>query len=390
MTNVVDERKVEQFKGDPREPVPVPLSRAADLGIHQVLDKDGAPNGSLPEPDIADEDLVRMYETMVMVRAIDERGWQLQRSGRVAFWIPIRGQEAAHIASAFVMQPSDWIFRGHRDLGVMLLRGCSLEQLFAQFFGRATEPLKGRRLPCLVGDRAINVVSSTTQVGAYLPHAAGAAWAAKLKGHATKVIVYFGEGAASRGEFHSAMNFASIEKLPLILFCENNGWALSTPTNRQSATENFAKRGDAYGMHNLRVDGNDLLAVYAVTKQAYDLAGTKGPTLIEAVTYRLGFHTSSDNPTLYRQDAEAELWAEWDPLPRTRRYLERRKLWSQAKEDEVWERSKQQLQQAIVAAEAMPLPEPASQFEDVFADDTWMLQEQREGLLKDLDGETNS
>ena len=147
VANVVEERKVEQFKGDPREPVPVPLSQAADLGIHQVLDKDGAPNGSLPEPDIADEDLVRMYETMVMVRAIDERGWQLQRSGRVAFWIPICGQEAAHIGSAFVMKPSDWIFRGHRDLGVMLLRGCSLEQLFAQFFGRATEPLKDAGSP---------------------------------------------------------------------------------------------------------------------------------------------------------------------------------------------------------------------------------------------------
>ena len=200
------------------------------------------------------------------------------------------------------------------------------------------------------------------------------------------MIVYFGEGSASRGEFHSAMNFASIEKLPLILLCENNGWAVSTPTDRQSATESFAKRGDAYGMRNLRVDGNDLLAVYAVTKQAHDLAATIGPTLIEAVTYRLGFHTSSDNPTLYRQDAEAELWAEWDPIPRTRRYLEHRKLWTEAKEDEVWERSNQQIQQAIVAAEAMPLPEPAAQFEDVFADDTWMLREQRERLLKDLAG----
>jgi TPP-dependent pyruvate/acetoin dehydrogenase alpha subunit len=355
-----------------------------------VLDREGEPIGTTPDPNLADEDLIRMYETMVMVRAIDERGWQLQRSGRIAFWIPMRGQEAAHVGSAFVMKPSDWIFRGHRDLGAMLLRGCSLNQLFAQFFGRETEPLRGRRLPCLVGDRRLNIVSSTTQVGAYLPHASGAAWAAKLKGDDTRVMVYFGEGSSSRGEFHSAMNFASIEKLPLILFCENNSWAVSTPTNRQSATESFAKRGDAYGMRNLRVDGNDLLAVYAVTKEAYDLTDDVGPTLIEAVTYRLGFHTSSDNPALYRQDAEADLWTEWDPLPRTRRYLERRKLWSEERETEHWERCKEQIQQAIVAAEAMPLPAPDSQFQDVFADDTWMLREQRDRLLSDLDGSTSS
>ncbi|MDP6563651.1 MAG: thiamine pyrophosphate-dependent enzyme [Alphaproteobacteria bacterium] len=375
-----------QFLGDPRPAVPPPLDRARELGIHQVLDIEGRPRGDLPDPDLPPATLHRMYRTMVLVRAIDERGWRLQRSGRMEFWIPSRGQEAAHVGSAMAMDADDWIFLADREPGAMLLRGASLQSLFAQFFGRAGEPLKGRRLPLLLGDRALNIVPCMTQVGAYIPHAAGAAWAAKLRGDGTRFIVYFGDGATSRGEFHSAMNFAGIHRPPIIFFCQNNGWAVSTPTDRQTASASFAEKGEAYAVDNLRVDGNDPLAVYAVTRQARERAGERGASLIEAVTYRLGFHTSSDNPDLYRLPAEVAAWERWDPIPRLRRYLEDKGLWSPADEEELVAQCQAEIEGAVAAAEAMPPPEPGGQFDDVLAAPTWRLEEQRARLLADLDG----
>ncbi|MDP6704885.1 MAG: thiamine pyrophosphate-dependent enzyme [Alphaproteobacteria bacterium] len=372
------------FSGNPRSPVPPLLERADELGIQQVLDRDGLPNGNLADPDLPREALIGMYETMVLVRIMDERGWQLQRSGRVEFWIPGRGQEAAHIASTVAMADSDWIFLADREPGAMLLRGATLASLFAQYFGRRDEPLRGRRLPLLLGDRRLNIVPCMTQVGAYLPHAAGAAWAAKLKGHETRTIVYFGDGATSRGEFHSAMNFAGIHRPPAIFFCQNNGWAVSTPNDRQTAVASFAAKGDAYGVRNLRVDGNDPLAVYSVTKEARDLAPEVGATLIEAVTYRLGFHTSSDNPDLYRMPEEVEAWEAWDPLARTRKYLEGRQWWHDQDEAALLERCRREVQAAIETAEAMPAPEPADLVDEIYAEPTWLLAEQRDRLLEEL------
>jgi pyruvate dehydrogenase E1 component alpha subunit len=376
----------EPFLGAPRAPAAIPLQRAEELGILQVLDRDGVPNGPTPDPGIERDQLVRMYETMCLVKAMDERGWQLQRSGRVEFWIPSRGQEASHVASTAALRQEDWIFLADREPGSFLLRGATLEQMFAQFFGRADEPLKGRRLPLLLGDRALNILPCTTQVGSYLPHAAGAAWAAKLKGHDTRVIVYFGDGATSRGEFHSAMNFAGIHKPPVIFFCQNNGWAVSTPNDRQTATETFAEKGAAYGVRSVRVDGNDPLAVYAATREAWELAPEVGATLIEAVTYRIGFHTSSDNPALYRMDDEVAAWAEWDPIVRTRGYLHHRGWWTDEDDQRIETEHRERLTAAIRTAEAMPRPGPESQFDDLYADEPWTLTEQREQLLRDLDG----
>jgi TPP-dependent pyruvate/acetoin dehydrogenase alpha subunit len=228
-----------------------------------------------------------------------------------------------------------------------------------------------------------------TQVGAYLPHAAGAAWAAKLKGHKTRFIVYFGDGATSRGEFHSAMNFAGIHRPPIVFFCQNNGWAVSTPTAKQTAADSFARKGDAYRVRNLRVDGNDPLAVYAATKEALESTDAVGATLIEAVTYRLGFHTSSDNPDLYRRPEEVAAWERWDPLPRMRKYLQGRGYWDDGAEAELQQRCRDEVQAAVEAAEAMPSGEPAAMFDDVFATPTWQLEEQRAHLLADLEFGSN-
>jgi pyruvate dehydrogenase E1 component alpha subunit len=376
--------KIVSFAGAPREPVPVPLASADEFGIEQVLDAEGLPNGNRPEPDLDQATVVKMYEVMVTVAALDRIGWQLQRSGRMEFWIPSRGQEAAHVASTAAMRPSDWIFLADREPGSFLWRGAGLTQMFAQFFGRADEPLKGRRLPLLLGDRSINIVPCTTQVGSYIPHAAGAAWAAKLRGDDTRFIVYFGDGATSRGEFHSALNFAGIHHPPVVFFCQNNGWAVSTPNDRQTATATFAEKADAYAVRRVRVDGNDPLAVYAATADALAAMPDEGATLIEAVTYRMGFHTSSDNPDLYRSGDEVDAWGRWDPIARTRKYLEHKGWWDSGREAALHEVADRDIKAAITAAEAMPKPVPESQFDDVFEQPTWMLDDQRDRLLDDL------
>lgn len=375
---------IKGFEGNPREPVPVPLDRAEELGILQVLDKSGLPNGWTPEPDVDRDLAVRLYRTMVLVRAIDERGWQLQRSGRVEFWIPSRGQEAAHVASGAALDDTDWVFLADREPGIMLWRGAPLAQLFAQFFGRVDEPLKGRRLPLLLGDRSRNIVPCTTQVGSYIPHAAGAAWAAKLRGDDTRFIVYFGDGATSRGEFHSALNFAGIHRPPVVFFCQNNGWAVSTPTDVQTASATFAEKGDAYAVRNVRVDGNDPLAVLAATRDALSRMPDEGATLIEAVTYRLGFHTSSDNPDLYRREDEVAAWEAWSPLRRMRGYLDHKGWWSDDEEQALQDECVESIRRAVAEAEAMARPGIADQFDDVYATPDPLLEQQRDQLLREV------
>ncbi len=373
-----------QPEGNPRTPEPVPLERAGELGIHRVIDQNGELNGDLADPGLSRDEVRMFYETMVLLRSIDERGWKLQRSGRIAFWIPMRGQEAVQVAATHAMDPADWIFREHRTMSPWLMRGASLELLFAQLFGAASEPQKGRRLPCLIGNRAVNMVQGPTQVGSFITHACGVGWAAKLKGSDARVLGMFGDGATSRSEFHSAMYFAGIHRPFVVFLCVNNSWAVSTPLDRQTASSEFAAKGNAYEVPNLRVDGNDPLAVYAVTKKARADTDSHGPTLIEAITWRSGFHTSSDNPDLYRQRQEDKLWEPWDPIRRTRKYLTRADWWSDNDENELLERCADRIQKAVEQAENMDIPGPDSQFEDVFETSNWMLDEQRKKLLAEL------
>ena len=363
---------------------PCALDEAGRHGILQVLDRDGQPTGPLPDPGLDRDALVRLHEAMILIRMLDERGFKLQRSGRIGFWIPHRGLEAVHTAATIAYNKDDWIFMGYRHPGCLLLRGVPLVQLFAQFFGREGDVLKGRRLPTLMGDRRANIVPMTTQVGSYIPHACGAAWAAKIKGDDTRFLAMFGDGATSRGEFHSAMNFSALYRVPLVFLCENNGWAVSTPTAAQTASATFAEKGNAYGVPNVRVDGNDPLAVYSVVKEARERSAEHGPTLIEAVTYRMGLHTTSDNPDLYRTQEEVDAWAAWDPLVRMRKYLEAKGCWNETLEAEALQRCKVEIDAAIRAAEDMPLPRPESMFDDTFEKPTWMLEEQKRRLLEEL------
>ena len=360
--------------------------RAEDVGgagaeMYQVLLPDGTLCSKV-EPRVTPEEVLHLYRLMVQIRALDDRMMKLQRQGRIGFYMTGHGEEAAILGSAYALEPTDWILPCYREYHAALLRGYSLTDFICQLLGNARDITKGRQMPIHIAIKDLYFGSVSSPIGTQIPQAVGMAWAAKLRGEKTVAISYFGDGATSSSEFHVGANFAGVFKAPCILFCRNNGWAISTPTSVQSAVQVFAQKALAYGIDGVRVDGNDLLAVIDVTRRAAERARAGlGATFIEAVTYRRGAHSSSDDPSAYRQDDEAKAWDERDPLLRLRRYLERKKLWSQDAQAEAEAESVLNVQNALQEAEAIPPPPVPSIFEDVFADVPWHLQEQRDELL---------
>ena len=336
------------------------------------------------EPEIEKDELRRLYKLMVLVRNLDIRGLQLQRQGRIGFFIGSLGQEACQIGSAYALKPEDWIFPAYREIGAALLRGVTLKQLMNQYFANAEDLEKGRQITNLYGAKSVNFVSGSAPIATQLPHAVGTALAAKIRGDPIVTLVYFGEGATSENDFHTGMNFAGVFKTPTIFFCQNNHWAISVPVERQTAAESIAIKAKAYGFEGVRVDGNDILAVYRTAKEAVEKARKgAGPTLIEAVTYRLGPHSSSDDPTRYRTKEELEAWQRRDPIIRFRRYLEKKGLWSESDEKRAQEDTNREIDEAITYAEKVSRPALETLFTDVYADMPWHLQEQLRELQRE-------
>jgi 2-oxoisovalerate dehydrogenase E1 component alpha subunit len=292
------------------------------------------------------------------------------------------GEEATHFGAAYTLRASDWIFPSYREPGVFFWRGYSLVDYVNQLHGNAGDPCKGRQMPVHHSAAWLNIVSISSPVGTQIPQATGMAMAARLTKKDDCALVYFGEGTASTGQFHVGLNFAGVFKAPVVFFCRNNGWAISTPGSRQTAARSVAVKGVAYGIPGVRVDGNDLLAVIAVMEDAVTRARRGlGPTLIEAVTYRRAGHSSSDDPSVYRDPAEPQQWEAKDPLERWRRHLERRGLWSQALHDEYVQQIGDELKAALEQAEKLGPPPIESLFDDVFCDIPPHLQEQKAELL---------
>jgi 2-oxoisovalerate dehydrogenase E1 component alpha subunit len=351
----------------------------------QILREDGTLRSKV-EPKIALEDVKRLYALMVRCRVLDQRMMNLQRQGRIGFYMTATGEESAILGSAYALEPGDWIFPCYREYAAALLRGWPLKEFICQLLGNAQDLTKGRQMPIHIAIRSIQFASVSSPVGTQIPQAVGMAWAARLRGDPVVSLVYFGDGATSHGDFHVGANFAGVYKVPCILFCRNNGWAISTPSSIQTASETFAQKAVAYGIEGVRVDGNDLLAVIEVTRRAAERARRgQGATLIEAVTYRRGAHSSSDDPSVYRDEAEPRAWEARDPMVRLRRYLERKKSWSDAEQKRAEAEAQAEVQRALEEAEAVPPPPPSSMFEDVFADLPWHLREQREELLATLE-----
>ena len=333
-------------------------------------------------PNLQRDTLLRLYREMVRLRVLDERMMTLQRQGRVGFYGACTGQEAATLASAIVLEPSDWIFPALRESGAMLLRGFPMVPYLCQVFGNSGDETRGRQMPSHMASRSVNQVSWGSCIGTQLPQAVGAAMAAKIKGDRTVIAAYLGDGATSEGDFHVAMNFAGVFKAPVVFICQNNHWAISVPTSRQTASESIAIKAQAYGFPGVKVDGNDAIAVYEAVRAAVERARSGGgPTLVECETYRIGAHSSSDDPTRYRDEREVETWRKRDPIEILRGRLNAMGIWSATDEDALRAKLLEEVNAAIAEAEKKPDPPRESLFDDVYSTLPWSLREQRDEML---------
>ncbi len=343
------------------------------------------PNGRLSEgeelPPIRLKEQIHLYRLMLLTRRVDEQMVRHQRQGRIGFYIGSSGEEAAIIGSAFSLRPTDWIIPCYRELGAALLRGFPLFDFFCQLLGNARDNTKGRQMPNHYGIEKLRFTSISSPVGNQIPQAVGIALASKIQGKQDVALVYFGDGAVSSGDFHVGANFAGVFKAPIVFFCRNNQWAISVPQNRQTASESVAIKAKAYGFIGVRVDGNDLFAVLSVTQKAVEKARRgEGPTLIEAVTYRQGGHSTSDDPRAYRSDQETREWQERDPLLRLRSYLIAERLLSKDDDARLEEEIRDEIRQTWKMAEKVGPPPLETLVEDVLDTVPWHLREQLETL----------
>jgi pyruvate dehydrogenase E1 component alpha subunit len=324
--------------------------------------------------------LLRLYRGMVTIRIMDERLLTLQRQGRIGFYGEARGQEAAIIGTAAALEENDYVVPALREAGAGIYRGLPLRAYVAQIFGNANDVCKGRQMPCHPGSRAARYVTMSSCIATQLPHATGMAMAAqRLPGHEKVVIAgYLGDGATSEGDFHVACNFAGVFRAPVIFVCQNNQWAISTPVKGQTASRCMAEKALAYGIPSLRVDGNDVLACYVAMRTAAARARAGGgPQFLEALTYRVSAHSSSDDPSRYRDESVTAVWRDSRcPLSRFRAFLQRRGLLDDAADEALRAEVDAEVRAAITAEESAPPPPLATLVEDVFATVPEALREQ--------------
>lgn len=350
--------------------------------MRRILNKEGEVVNDELEPEIPDEELWKWYETMTTLRILDEKAMRLQRQGRISFHIPIKGQEA-HVGAAAALNKEDWIYPAYREHGCALYRGFTLERLMHHLFANRKDPEKGRRLPGVFGDPDINFVNPSAPVGTQVIHAAGIGYAMQYLNEEKVSIVFFGDGATSSNGFHAGMNFGGAFQTPTVFICQNNRYAISLPVSEQTGANELVDKAPGYGMPGIAIDGNDVLAMYVTVKEAAERARKgEGPTFIESRTYRLGAHTSSDDPTRYRTEEEVEKWKTRDPIKRFRTYLFDKEVISKNKDDKLREKINEKLKQLTKKAEEVPKPPLKTLFTDVYAEMPWHLEEQFEYAQK--------
>ncbi len=277
-----------------------------------VLDEHGVADEPLL-PALSEEELLRLHELMVLARTFDQRALALQREGRLGTYPPITGQEAAQVGSAFALDPTDRVFPSFREMGVHLTLGYPVDRLYQYWAGDE----RGQRAP-----EGLEIFPVCVSVGSHIPHAVGAAIAARYRKEEAVAVAYFGDGATSKGDFHEALNLAGVFRLPALFICQNNQWAISVPVKEQTAAVSLAQKALAYGIEGVQVDGNDVLAVYRATREALERARSGGgPTFIECLTYRMEDHTTADDAARYRPPEAVEAWKRKDPISRLERFL---------------------------------------------------------------------
>ena len=352
-----------------------------DIGLFRVLQDDGTADPST-DPHMPQELLLRAYREMRRIRAIDARMIALQRQGRVGFYGSAQGQEATPIATGLVVAKDDWVFPALREQAVMLVRGFPLDTFLAQVFGNSSDVLKGRQMPSHPSGRQVNHVAWSSCIATQIPQAVGCAWAMKLRGSRSIAIGFSGDGGTSEPDFHNALNFAGVYKVPAIIVVQNNGWSISVPTAKQTASKTIAVKGRAYGVPSIRVDGNDVIAVWKALSDAAERARNgEGTTFIECVTYRMGAHSTSDDPSRYRSDAEVAEWKKRDPLDRLRKHMVHLALVDDASDAKLEDELGREIAAAIAQIENAPPPGRETLFDDVYSELTWNLAEQKEELL---------
>jgi len=338
----------------------------------QIMDREGKIVKPDWMPDLSHEDILEMYKTMVFGRIVDEKVLQFQRQGRILTYAPNIGQEAAQVGSAYAMEPTDWVASAFRELGVWLHRKAPLYNILLYWYGNEF----GMQMP-----ESVRILPVSIPIASQLQHATGLAYAARYKGEKDVAIGYVGDGGTSQGDFHEALNFAAVTKTPNVFIVQNNQFAISTRRAMQTNVKTIAQKALAYGMPGIQVDGNDVFAMYAVTKEAIDRARRgDGPTLIEAYTYRLGAHTTADDPTVYRDDEEVKEWEKKDPIDRLQKYLYENKLWD-AEQDEIYRKERGVFVKAefkrVEKSEDISLEEV---FDYMYAERTPLLQEEYEEI----------
>lgn len=355
----------------------MPIKTVANFEVKymQILDENGNVDSGL-DPKIPDEQLKEMYRVTVLARTYDRKCMKLQRQGRILTYLPVEGQEACQIGSIFALEKEDWMVPAFRETTAYIAKGMPLKTISLYWMGNE----RGNSAPA-----GVNAFPVSIPVGTQMLHASGIGWAARYKKARTVAITYFGDGATSQGDFYEAINFAGVYKAQTIFMCQNNGWAISVPRSKQTIAQTLAQKGIAAGIYCIQVDGNDVLAVYKATRDAADRARKgEGPTLIEALTYRMGPHSTSDDPSKYRNPQEAVEWQKKDPVERFKMYLQKKGIWNAEWEAKLQADSDAAVEKAISEAESDNNPQIEDMFKYVYADMPPSLKEQMEELKQTM------
>ncbi|CAN4099620.1 unnamed protein product [Withania somnifera] len=346
------------------------ISEASDtrLPCYRVLNDDGSVISNTIYDQVGEEVAVNMYSAMVTLNIMDTYLYETQRQGRISFYMTSFGEEAINIASAAALSPHDFVLPQYREAGVLLWRGFTVQECTNQCFGNKDDKGKGRQMPVHYGSKKHNVITISSPLATQISQAAGVAYSLKLDKRGACAVAFTGEGATSEGDFHAGLNFAAVMEAPVIFICRNNGWAISTPVHEQFRSDGIVAKGLGYGIRSIRVDGNDAIAVYSAIRAARHMSITEErPILVEAMTYRVGHHSTSDDSTKYRPMNEIEYWkTARSPISIFRKYIQRNGWWSENKESELCRNVKNQVLQAIKTAEGIEKPGLTELFTDVY------------------------
>ncbi|MDD5417327.1 MAG: pyruvate dehydrogenase (acetyl-transferring) E1 component subunit alpha [Candidatus Nanoarchaeia archaeon] len=341
-------------------------------GIFQIIDERGECHA---DHNLSKNKLREMFWWMIYSRRASEKALKMQRQGKIGTFLPLDGQEASQVGSAMAINKEDWIFPTYREMGAQIVRSVPLVNILLYYAG----DIRGNLIP-----KNVNNLPFYIPVGTQIPHATGTAWAMKIQKKRSVVLCYLGDGATSKGDFHEGLNFAGVMKSPVIFFCQNNGWAISVPREKQTASRTIAQKAFAYGMEGLIVDGNDVIAVYLAVQHARKRAMEGVPTLIEALTYRMKMHSTADDPKRYEDNKNLKIWEKKDPIKRMRLYLKKEKIWTRGWEKTLEKKADRLIEDAVKKMGKVSQLTPEDMFNSIYSKMTPKLTEELEYLKENL------